>query len=212
MIDMPVVRSELNSQGWSRQLGTLEALRLAVSFDGVFRSLSERSREKTLVPYETGKAPLRSLSAVYGLDKQPLHTDGAHLPLPPDVIVLHSALPTLTSTVIWSPLTPGREALPSAARNGIFTVRGNGESFLAAVSDHRGLRFDPVVMSPADAFARETVLFLEAERPRALVHSWDATDLLLFINNRRALHARDEVRDAETRSITRTSYQWSGSL
>ena len=209
MINMETVRSDLKSQGWSRQSGTLESLRLAASFEGLLRPAhGTSSNERVLVPYETEKAPRRSLSAVYGLGKQPLHSDGAHLRVPPDVVVLHSSAPTPTSTVVWTPAPRGDDALPAAARDGVFTVRGNGESFLAVVRDRDGLRFDPVVMSPGDAFARETVAYLEAARARSEVHLWDEPDLLLFIDNRKSLHARNEVLDAETRSISRIVYQW----
>lgn len=209
MVSMAAVRSDLESQGWSRQKGTLEDLRRAASEDGLLSAArGTSSNERVLVPYEAAKAPRRSLSAVYGLGEQPLHSDGAHLRVPPDVVVLHSAVPTPTSTVVWTPALHGDDALPASARDGIFTVRGNGESFLAVARDRRGLRFDPVVMSPGDAFARETVAYLDAVRTRSEVHLWDEPDLLLFIDNRRALHARDEVLDAETRSISRIVYHW----
>lgn len=207
---MATVRSDLELKGWSRQNGTLDDVRLAVSLDGRLRAARAMSSDaRVLVPYEADKAPRRSLSAVYGLGEQPLHSDGAHLRVVPDVVLLHSAAPTPTSTVIWTPKPRGADALPAAAANGVFTVRGNGESFLATARDRNGLRFDPVVMSPGDAFARETIAYLDAARPRSEVHLWDEPDLLLFIDNRRALHARDEVLDAETRRISRIVYQWS---
>jgi alpha-ketoglutarate-dependent taurine dioxygenase len=63
-------------------------------------------------------------------------------------------------------------------------------------------------MIPGDAFARETVAYLDAARPRSKIHLWDEPDLLLFIDNRRTLHARDEVQDPDTRSIARIVFQW----
>lgn len=206
---MATMRSDLASQGWSRQQGTLEDLRREAALEGLLSAArGTKSNERVLVPYEAAKAPRRSLSAVYGLGKQPLHSDGAHLHVPPDIVVLHSVAPTSTSTIVWISSPRGDDALPAAARDGIFTVRGNGESFLATARDRDGLRFDPVVMSPGDAFARETIAYLDAARPRSRVHLWDEPDLLLFIDNRRALHARDEVLDAETRNISRIVYRW----
>ena len=46
-----------------------------------------------LRPAEASAAHPRSLSAPYGLGQQPLHTDGAHLPDPPDIVVLISSHP-----------------------------------------------------------------------------------------------------------------------
>ena len=95
MIDMASVRSDLESKGWSRQSGTLEEVRVAALRDGsLYPTPGRRSSERVLRPYTSEKAPKHSLSAVYGLGEQPLHSDRAHLRLPPDVVVLHSAVPT----------------------------------------------------------------------------------------------------------------------
>ena len=209
MFTMAEVRSDLESQGWSRQVGTLSALQIAVVVDGALTAVrGARNNQTRLVPYETAKAPRNSMSAVYGLGAQPLHSDGAHLRVPPDVVVLHSPTVTPTSTVVWTPPRRGRAQLDSSSRHGIFTVRGNGESFLAVANDRGKLRFDPVVMSPGDAYARETAAYFERARATAEVHEWDEPNLLLFIDNRKALHAREEVLDPETRSISRVAYQW----
>lgn len=208
MFDMADVRSDLRSLGWSRQSGTLDELREAVRSDSFLVAVrGPRPGETVLVPHETSNAPKRSMSAVYGLGEQPLHSDGAHLRVPPDVIVLHSAEPTPTPTVIWTP--PWRDAGRSIySQHGIFTVRGNGESFLAVANDAGKLRFDPVVMSPGDAFARKTVDYFEEARCDAHTHLWDEPNLLLFVDNRRALHARGEVVDPDSRSVSRIAYQW----
>lgn len=209
MITMSAVRADFTKQGWSRQKGTLDDVRRAASLDGLRGAISRSgSNERVLVPHDESRAPKHSLSAKYGLREQPLHSDGAHLRLPPDVVVLHSAQPTSTSTVVWAPSYEASNSLPVAARHGVFTVRGNGDSFLASMRDRDGLRFDPVVMSPGDAFARETVEYLIQARPRAYVHEWDEPDLLLFIDNRKALHARNEALDPITRSLSRLSYRW----
>jgi hypothetical protein len=209
MVTMSAVRADFRKQGWSRQRGSLDDVRRAASLDGLRGAASRSgSNERVLVPHDELRAPRNSLSAKYGLGEQPLHSDGAHLRLPPDVVVLHAAQPTLTSTVVWAPSYEAPNVLPVVAWHGVFTVRGNGDTFLASVWDRDGLRFDPVVMSPGDAFARETVEYLTQARPRAHVHEWDEPDLLLFIDNRRALHARDEVLDPSTRSLSRLSYQW----
>lgn len=208
MVDMRAVRSDLSEKGWSRQKATLDEVRRAAILDGLRGAGRAGSNERVLVPYESAKAPRRSLSAVYGLGKQPLHTDGAHLRALPDVIVLHSVTPSTTPTVIWTPSRRGENAIPSAARQGVFTVRGSGESFLASAFDESGLRFDPVVMSPGDAFARQTAEYFEDARSRAHVHEWDEPDTALFIANRKALHARDDVSDAGTRTIARIAYTW----
>lgn len=211
MLNLKTVHSELDEQGWSRQNGSVAELQGLIRRSGSFQALyGAAGQERVLVPYEAEKAPPRSLSAVYGLGAQPLHSDGAHLRNPPDIVVLHSALPTPTATIVWKAMRQGQDALPVAAANGVFTVRGNGESFLALSRTPERLRFDPVVMSPGDAYARQTVEYFAAARIRAHVHEWDEADLLLFIDNRRALHARNEATDAETRRVTRLAYRRAG--
>lgn len=208
MVDMKAVRSDLSKKGWSRQTATVDQLRRAALQDGLRGAYRAGSNERVLVPYEVDKAPRRSLSAVYGLGAQPLHTDGAHLRVLPDVILLHCSEPSTTSTLVWTLSRQGENAVPSAARQGVFTVRGSGESFLASALDQSGLRFDPVVMSPGDALARETADYFREARSRAHVHEWDEPNSVLFIANRKALHAREAVSDAETRAITRIAYTW----
>jgi len=208
MFNMADVRADFEFQGWSRQSGALSDVREAVRQEGVLiAARGARSSETLLIPHETSAAPRRSMSAVYGLGKQPLHSDGAHLRVPPDVVVLHSALPSLTPTIIWTPPRRGKVRLPMASRHGIFTVRGNGESFLAVANERGKLRFDPVVMSPGDAYARESVTYFENARDSAEIHNWNEPDLLLFIDNRRVLHARNEVVDPDSRNISRLAYQ-----
>ena len=204
MIDMMDVWSDLDGQGWSRQIGTVDEMRRAASRDGMLRAFQGGAAEtRILVPYTKDSAPRYSLSAVYGLGDQPLHSDGAHLPTPPDVVILHSSQPTPTSTMVWTPTRRSPDQLPSGARTGVFTVRGNSESFLASAASDEGLRFDPVVMSPCDAMASETVAYLGQARARAHEFLWDEPNLLLIVNNRQALHARNEVLDPDSRSITR---------
>jgi hypothetical protein len=177
MVSMAAVRSDLESTGWSRQSGTLEEARREARIHGLLSAAGGlRLNERVLVPYEATKAPRHSLSAVYGLGEQPLHSDGAHHRLPPDVVVLHSAAPTPTSTVIWTP-SYSDVVLYRVAREGIFTVRGNEESFLAVAHDTKGLRFDPVVMSPGDAFARETAAYFEAARSLLMCGRWSLRKL-----------------------------------
>lgn len=206
-IDLNEIEKELSSQGFAVRSGDLHSVNYASIRQRKWKSAPQKSGAtvSTLRPMDQGQAPARTLSAVHGLDAQPLHTDGAHLRKMPDVIVLYAANPSSTGTTIWK---PGRE-YPSVIGSGVFTVRGNEGSFLAHAYANQRLRFDPVCMSPADQLAKEAKAFLEDTREGAHTHIWSAGKTLLFIDNRNALHGREAVMDdadAETRVVERAAY------
>ncbi|WP_353067824.1 TauD/TfdA family dioxygenase [Curtobacterium subtropicum] len=193
--DLAKVRDDLARDGWSCQRGNLQQLRTALALSNGWSPLQNRpgaSRQSTtLRPFATADAPPHSLSAVYGMGRQPLHTDGAHIVDPPDVIVLHSKAPSTTPTVVHKP----GWGLPECLTTGIFTVHGNHNTFLTPARTARRFRFDPVVMTPGDHHAREAIVYFERMRAPETVysHDWSESDMLLFIDNRSALHARDAI-------------------
>lgn len=181
--------------GFAAAGGTLEDVRRIFSFDESWQVRDGEGRND-LRPLSQAQAPPRSLSATYGLGAQPLHTDGAHLASPPDIIVLHAAEATPTATVVWR---PSLNDLPLGVTWGLFTVRARGHSSLGPAWDGQRFVYDPGCMSPADHLAKEAATFFDANRAAATVHEWTAADQLLFIDNRRALHARNAVIDPERR-------------
>jgi hypothetical protein len=208
-VDIADVRTKLGTRGWALATGTLDDVKAAIKWERTMalysRSTTRKVKTSQLRPYTAEAAPPRSLSAVYGLSAQPLHTDGAHLLEPPHILVLHSAKPTPTGTALWKPgMGGGSRLLPEAVSEGVFTVRGNGVSFLASAHQDFVFRFDPVVMSPGDAMAKEAVAYFEKQRIKAFVHEWQEENQLLFIDNRRMLHAREAVEeDAGSRELAR---------
>lgn len=206
-IDLADIELELKDHGYAQREGTLPDVNLAaIQSQSWQRMLQAREATvATLRPTERSQARTRTLSAVYGLAAQPLHTDGAHLRTPPDIVVLHAQQPNETPTVVWKL----DERFPSALSSGVFTVRGNEGSYLAHAYEGRRLRFDPVCMSPADYLAKEAQSYFQEARERAHEHEWLQRGTLLFIDNRRALHARnavDDERDAASRVLEREIY------
>jgi hypothetical protein len=133
-----------------------------------------------------------------------LHVDGSHLLVPPDVVVLSALTPSPTGTLVVRPQLPTAGAAADPYRQGVFTVRGGKKPFLSVIYDGRRLRFDPGCMSPSDSLARQGAESIEAHRPSAHLHVWDRPNLLLFIDNRRALHAREAVIEGdEGRAVER---------
>lgn len=208
--DLQVIRHELSREGWALREGSPRDLHFALAIGGTWAPVLNTiggSRQSTVLrPYTTDDAPPRSLSAEYGLGAQPLHTDGAHLRNPPDVIVLHSEAPSETSTVIFSP--PWN--VPDYVSAGIFTVHANGPSFLSPARSSDRFRFDPVAMTPGDHLALATTEYFEDARARddIHVHHWDRPNLLLFIDNKMSLHARNAVAQNDNeRRIERIALQ-----
>jgi alpha-ketoglutarate-dependent taurine dioxygenase len=155
----------------------------------------------------------RSLSAAFGLEEQPLHTDGAHLLAPPDLVVLHGDQANETATLLWTTthgLPPGQEpgqVTEDAVRGGLFLVRSGADSFLAPALEGRRYRYDPGCMTPSDERARMAVRYFEAARRMVVSHAWSKKDMTLVIDNTRALHARSAVQGGDRdRVLTRVAY------
>ncbi len=156
-----------------------------------------------LRPVDNVAAPPRSLSAIYGLAAQPLHTDGAHLQLPPDVVVVCADTSNLTPTMLWS--SKGGElhrlGLSGPIDNGIFLVSNGRDSFLSPARSRRFIRYDPGCMTPCDQRARQVVEAFEKLADEAAQHNWDSSSLVLVVDNRSTLHARAEVQGSQQSRI-----------
>lgn len=146
-----------------------------------------------LRPLSITEAHPNSLSSRYGLEAQPLHTDGAHLRRPPDVVILHNRTTSRTSTALWSPDNAQAVINENAWRSGIFTVATGRHKFLASALDQSALRLDPGCMTPADQLAREVLQEAQDARTNCTEFAWSTPGTTLVINNRRALHARNPV-------------------
>lgn len=213
-----------NRNGWATENGDLETIRSDGRRAGWVEVPSRRKDPSVSVlqaKTQAAAAPA-SLSATYGLDAQPLHTDGAHIQIPPDVIVLVSQEPSPTPTRLWRLRGPNRrpnefgggQAFPfAAAEHGMFLVSNGRDSFFSAAMPSRGnFRFDPGCMSPCDSRAHELVSYLEEEGLRtAETHAWTTGSQVLVINNRTALHARAAIAPGdEHRILNRIAFRTNG--
>ncbi len=172
------------------------------------RSVTHGFEELRPVPPQ--EASTRSLSAVYGLGQQPLHTDGAHLSNPPDIIVLAAAEPTTVATLLFRhvDLDGGGSGLQEDLRHGLFLVDGGKNTFLAPARTGWGratsrIRFDPGCMTASDSRARRVVTHFAECANSATVHQWDAPDGVLIIDNRQVLHARADATADVNRTVQR---------
>lgn len=175
--------------GWAVGEGELRAFRFWARLNG-WTEVAPRSGDPSvsdLRPVPTDAARAQSLSAKYGTGAQPLHTDGAHLEQPPDLVVLVAVAPSLTPTVVW------KGTWEAPVLDGVFVVRSGERSFLTTAWADGRFRFDPGCMEPADARARMVVEHFERMRDRATKHQWTVPGQMLVIDNKQSLHARDAV-------------------
>jgi len=167
-----------------------------------------------LTPTEKGEARPNSLSAQYGTGQQPLHTDGAHLADPPDVVLLATQNPSSVPTFLWKFPTKAPPDIVHDIREGLFTVRTGSLSFLApAVESYffrPQVRYDPGCMSPADGRASRVKAFIEAALEEAIRFDWTTPTTVLAINNRLVLHARGDASGEPDRRIERVALRLSG--
>lgn len=155
----------------------------------------------TLRVVRAEEAPEHSLSAMVGHGEQPLHTDGAHHRMMPDVVLLAAAEPSATPTLLCDPGAP-----TEAQRIGVFKVGGGSRAFYASAVDTHGMwRYDPGCMTPMDDYAREVTREVAALAQKSVEHHWHEPQTVLVISNRRVLHARAAANDPRTRRVHRVA-------
>ncbi|MDP8932390.1 MAG: hypothetical protein M3O70_28535 [Actinomycetota bacterium] len=204
--------SESHAHGWATCDVPLEgALALA------------RERRISTPPTRRGQAPIavlrptardqahpRSLSAQYGLEAMPLHTDGANRPLPPNVVLLEASAPCEGSTLIFpirvNSLTRRQH---DSIRSGVFAVGRGPRAFYSHAMDEAGrVRFDPGCMRPLDPVARYVNDWLTNAAEDADRHHWERPGVTVVIANVRTLHGRSGVVDHPDREIRRLMLHW----
>lgn len=163
----------------------------------------------TLVPTESDAARPRSLSAAYGLGAFPLHTDGAHHPVPPDLVVLGIEAPSDTPTFLYRPRRARTtRAFSYGLRHGIFRVNTGANSFFTTATIGRGVRFDPGCMIACDERARFVATYFAEAIHDADRHPWTKSGTLLLIDNWSTLHGRAEIAEGdESRTLQRVAFR-----
>jgi hypothetical protein len=202
-------------QGWAAGSGDVESVRKQAAQLGWVEVAPRRGDPAVSVLRPSGPeaAHRSSLSAVYGLGQQPLHTDGAHVQAPPDVLVFISEHPTVTPTQLWRPGFRGRRRGPpymsaAALAHGMFLVRNGRDSFYAPALSGSYYRYDPGCMTPCDARAQEVQEYFDQQLSHASAHEWPAAGQVLVVDNRRALHARPAVAEGDLeRELTRIAFR-----
>jgi alpha-ketoglutarate-dependent taurine dioxygenase len=209
-VDLVDLREQARHRGWAPGSGTIEEVRDAARSRG-WSEVPLRlggSSVDTLRPTGSSQARRRSLSGQYGLGKQPLHTDGAHLTEPPDVVVLGANAPSRTPTLVCTIRASGADLPSEALRHGIFLVENGIKSFLSTAEYGSGIRYDPGCMTAADQRSRVVARFFDHLASYATPHNWVGGDQVLVIDNRLCVHARAGVDGAASgRELRRVAFR-----
>ena len=144
-----------------RRIGEVESIRKQAASLG-WDEVAPRRGDATVLrapPCGRDAAHPNSLSAVYGLGQQPLHTDGAHMPDRPTFSCSSPSIPARPRRGLAAGMpvrSGGTPPAPGRFCHGMFLVRNGRDSFYApALVRGRGYRYDPGCMTPCDARARE---------------------------------------------------------
>lgn len=196
--------------GWASSSGTLEQIRSSASLLGWSEVTFRRADPPvtSLRPVDAGEAKSNSLSSRYGRGAQPLHTDGAHLLEPPDLVLLAAETTSAIPTLLWKrKIIHFQNRVSTDMRHGVFLVHNGSESFFCTAQSRRGLRYDPGCMTPCDERSRRTAAFMADALQSAVEHHWDEPGKLLLVNNREVLHARAAADDEPDRELTRVAFR-----
>jgi alpha-ketoglutarate-dependent taurine dioxygenase len=210
-VDLRELEETARRHGWATASGSMEEVRAAAAILG-WKETPTRIGESAVAnlrPMTQQEAPSRSLSATYGLGAQPLHTDGAHLAIPPDRVVLWAQEPNETPTLLWTMPPDSNEHAASRAwlDHGVFLVDNGRDSFFTSAATSGGFRFDPGCMVACDQRSRRLAMFFEEALVEAHSHHWETPEQVLLINNRTTLHARAALSDQDrSRSLVRIAF------
>lgn len=152
----------------------------------------------TLRPSPQAEAHPNSLSSRYGLGQQPLHTDGAHLEEPPNVVLLWSEQSSDVPTRIWRP-----RRVPPNEKRGIFSITDGKDIRLAPAYNSDGMyRFDPVCMRPLDHFSQLLCeRFSNPPDEEVFAFQWNVPNTVLLIRNGVVLHGRSRVENHDSERV-----------
>lgn len=167
-----------------------------------------------LTPTAPEDAPDQSLSAIYGVGPQPLHTDGAHHAEPPHVVFFSCSQTSSVPTMLLFVPGPVGLTMGDDLRNGLFAVSSGKTSFLAPAWTRSGrLRYDPGCMTPVDDRAVRVAGYFDSTptADSATAFHWNKPGVVLAVDNRNVLHARADASAEPDRALERMSirvHQW----
>lgn len=206
----------LEERGWtSRSVGADDPSALLAELERMADGLGQRApgraeaTTETLVPLAAAEAHPRSLSARYGLDALPFHTELSHRQRPCRYLLLGCLDPgspgAVTLMLDWRSLGFSADELDLLASAPILARTGRRSFYTTLLSAGRSfLRWDPGCLEAVDTRGRSALDLVERRLAdgRAVSHRWRRGDILL-IDNWRILHGRGRSGPASGRRLAR---------
>ena len=183
---------QLRSQGYTEFVAALqETLEFA-------QSLGRVGRMQEITPKSQEVARDDTLSAAYGLEAFPWHTDGAVADRPPRYLLLRSVVASETPTELLDlELNP---EIAQALRRTVLRVRFLGQRYRYVMAASPGrdttcYRWDPRSCRPAVNVEDSVSTLLASAQPSCVVR-WAPNRVVIF-DNWRIFHRRPRVEDSE---------------
>ena len=206
---------ELRRLGWTHSSGPPDERSVLVAMNEAGEGLGRRVRGRggakleILAPTASDRAHPRSLSALHGLGRLPLHVETSHRPRPCRYVVLGCLDPgtPAVATMLVDRHTLDLSSSDNALlRSAAVLVRAGRRSFYSTImrEDAPFLRFDPGCMEAVDDRGRAAMQIIEERLVRAspIFHEWNGGDIVV-IDNWRMLHGRTSAASATGRRLAR---------
>lgn len=153
-----------------------------------------------LVPLQEIDANKQSLSANYGINDFPFHTDGAYFKIPPRYIILRylQGISSPTPTLLIN-LEQIKEVDKQNLKFSIWKVKSRSKTFLSTIlSDNNDIfRYDQCTMRPLNERNDNRIFFenLIGTLPKTIIE-WELNKTVI-IDNWKNLHSRPKVKNEE---------------
>lgn len=212
----PPFATALAKRGWvlHRVEGTKAATILS-ELDRIGRLLGSRicgragALDEIIRPQTSEDAHPRSLSARYGLNALPFHTELSHRPRPCRYLLLGCMEPgspsAVTTLLEWKTIGFSAEEFHLLESAPIFVRTGRHSFYSTMLSpDHAFLRYDPGCIEAIDERGRAALRLAEHRLASgsAEIHQWEQGDILI-IDNWRVLHGRGPSQRGSGRRLAR---------
>lgn len=205
-----VNHTELKAKLWTTLeiKSSEELLSIAESFGKVIPSRkSSLNLIDTLTIKTHAEANPKSLSAIYGENEFPFHTDGAYLTTPPEFVLLRSRYEIMDCPTIFCKPIFTELQLKKMIKN-VWLVNGGQGKFYASMvekvyGDYR-LRYDLACMRPGLRVFNESTEIMESiiSNSEKIEINWKANQCIVF-NNWKLLHSRADASDSKNRVLER---------
>jgi alpha-ketoglutarate-dependent taurine dioxygenase len=177
-----------------------ELLALAWSLGKPISSRINSSLIDNLVPLYSSDAHKHSLSATYGIDNFPFHTDGAYFPVPPRYMILRYTQGVEPATpTVFIDLNTIENDIKNKLKYSVWKVKSRKHVFLSSILSANGevFRYDPCIMTPLNERNNNKVYFENILRsmPKIVVN-WQVNKTII-VDNWKYIHSRPEVKNEE---------------